>query len=148
MRTSHEKTIDEVTITIRQLPAMKSMKFFREVVGCFGPSLMSIAGDSTEEDAISGAIEQLMMNLTDDKLQKMVDTLFLDALVELDGKPRNLVGHNGVFDLVFQGKVFTIFKFLWFALEVNYEDFFEGSTGIKAQLESLTSTSPSESQKK
>ena len=147
MRTSHEKTIDGVTLTLRQLPAMRAMKFFRVLVGCFGPAMMQMTGESGGEDggSLSSAIDKLMMELSEDMLQKVIDTLFLDALVEQNGSNKNLMGAGGAFDLVFQGKIFTVFKFLYFALEVNYGDFIEGFNS--GDLQGLGLVNQSESPK-
>lgn len=146
MRNKNEHTIDGVTLIITQLPAMKSMKFFREVVETFGPTLTSLGNvtdlGSSELSVFKPVIESLMTNLSEEKLERMTKTLLGEALALHEGKYLSL-SNTGVFDLVFQGKVFTIFKFLRYALEVNYGDFIEGFTGsnplgaLGSQSESL-----------
>lgn len=130
MRNKNEKTIDGVTIMVTQLPAMKAMRFFREVVDTFGPALTSLGDlsdlDNTELSVFKPVIENLMANMSEDKLEDMTRVLLGDCLVLYEGKFLNLFGNAGIFDMVFQGKVFTVFKFLRYALEVNYGDFIEG----------------------
>lgn len=134
MRNKNEKTIDGITLTVTQLPAMKSMKFFREVVDTFGPALTSLGdlsdGGDTDIAMFKPVIQSLMMSLSEEKLEMMTRKLLGDSLVLTEGKYIGLFAGEGIFDVIFQGKVFTIFKFLRFALEVNYGDFIEGFTKI------------------
>lgn len=139
-----EKTISDSTYRVNQFVGTTSFKMLVEVTKLLGPGLASLPklipkdGSSIldSDTNILGEAIQVMMG-------KLDPTANLDLIIRLlastscDNSDINLQ----TFDLVFQGKMLTLFKVIMFVLEVNYSDFLKES-GLKGRKESQENTTP------
>jgi hypothetical protein len=83
----------------------------RDVVGAArkaGPALLGAAFAEIDDDAIAGALTSELLSLT---------------TATLDGKRYELAREDAR-DTVFDGRLPALFRAVWFALEVNFADFF------------------------
>lgn len=147
---TQERTIDGRSYTVTQLPARRSLKLLRKLVAALGPGLATAFGSTQGKDlrgldvsALGPALERLTAHLDDATLDAVVNEAL--ATVRVDG-----IELLPQFDIVFQGKLGSLFKVLGFAMEVQYGDFFgalfgelRSRTGASPSSASITSTGPS-----
>lgn len=132
MRESQSKTIDGLTFTVGQLPAMRAVKLMHRLARAVGPAMLkSLAGanvasvkdianlDLNLGDAADG-VAMMFDKFTENDLEALIRELFETATVVHNG---NTVPLMPVFDHVMQGRAGTVMKAVKFALEVNYQDF-------------------------
>lgn len=127
-RLTKSQTIDGTVFTVTQLPSMRSLKLMHRLMRVTGPALFKLAGGgksvSLKDVDLSAAGEAAQLffgSFSDNDLEALTREILDSATVDHEGRTIPLLP---VFDLVMAGKVLTIFKLLWFALEVNYGDFF------------------------
>lgn len=137
MREAQSRTIDGITITVQQLPAMRAMKLAHRLGKSLGPGLLrglsgvdltkgAAAVSSVDVGSLAPAVEAAFDRFSEEDLERLVRELFETATVQLDGRTAPMLP---VFDATFQGKTSTVFKAIKFALEVNYQDFFGALLG-------------------
>lgn len=129
-RAQKEKTIDGLTFTVQQLPAMRSLKLMHRLGKTIGPALLkSLSGAPSGATVKVGNINVADMadgvallfdRLSADDAESIVRELFETTMVTENGQTFQLMP---VFDNVLAGKMSTLFKAVRFALEVNYQDF-------------------------
>jgi hypothetical protein len=118
-----DSEIDGVKFRVTTLPFGKSKGLLVFLGKKVGPALSALAGSLTLESAVpalAGALE----NLNESDLDHVMDVLTADACVVLPDGRTPLLCHADVREEVFGGRVLLFFRFLAFALEVNYADFF------------------------
>ena len=128
-----EADIDGFKVVVNQYSATEGFKILTKLTKMLGPSIAKATGGLTgsslmdmeiADGAIGGAIDSLVMQLDPDSNLQLI--LRLLASTTVDNQP--IVKES--FDLLFQGKIFSVFKIIKFALEVNYKDFLgEGGLG-------------------
>lgn len=138
MLEAQTETIDGTAFTISPLPAMKAFLMLQRLGKVLGPALARVAG-AVKGDAVDGAgaadaLVLLFSGLPPEELETIVRDLLAGSLVLGEGgkaAPLMTGGANGkgVFDVVFQGRMGTLFKLLAFAIRVNYRDFFDALSG-------------------
>lgn len=122
MLESKTKQIGDHVYLVRQLPATQAHKLLLRIGKVLGPALGGglESVQSFELDAAKGigkAISELFERATPDEVDAIVKA-FADYS-EVDGKPLKTM-----FDLHFAGKLSDMYRWLAFALEANYSDFF------------------------
>ena len=146
MRQSKTKTIDGIQFTVNQLPVMVACKLTPRIARTFAPliSAVPLTGDVANVDA-GPPLEAFFELMTGDELEYLITTFKQTAYAVLDGKRWELSDSTG-FDAVFDGRLLTLFKFLYFAFEVNYQDFYDvlkGALGTGLKVLASKSKSPS-----
>ena len=134
-----EKQIGANTFAVNQMPAMRALKMSTRLGRLFGPAMAKLAGSGppaslldVDTSALSPAISMLFDGLTESEIESLTKELLATCEVQIDGKWVELFGKNPVFDLVMGGDVLGIYKLIYFAVEVNYADFFAEFRGLIA----------------
>lgn len=136
-RTSKKQTIDGTEYEVFMLPPKKARRILVEMTKVIGPALGGIAGkgdlgklmDSDVsgidwQAAISGLTEKLSDEMLDDHMSEFA------KVTQVTGK-----GYlSEVFDAHFTGAVDSMFKWYWFALKVNFGNFFSALESASAPL--------------
>jgi hypothetical protein len=123
------KIIDGKTFIIDPMGAMSALKLKVELVGVFAPAISSLISKGgaislDSETDINGAIESLVMSLTEAKFESLSKKLMTRANVCFDGNPQmQPLTNDKNFDYAFQQNLLTFYKVVWFVIEVNYKDF-------------------------
>lgn len=147
------KNIDGHEVKVMQWPARKAIKNKLKLSKLIGPSigqLGKILGDITSGDKedeinlaevdlnpVGRAIFQFSSDLEDDKADKLFD-LILDGTFVND----QLLNEKLMDKLFTADDMFTVYKIMGYAFEVNYKSFFMKS-GIGKVLEGFISKTPS-----
>ncbi len=142
MLKSETEIIDGITFTATQFGAMRGFSILGRLVKTVGPaiSVLSSANPDSEVSELAPAIAGALRDLDPD----VALVLAVDVLM---GTTALMTGPNGVqalieisrsnLDVVFNGRLMTMFKVLAFVVKLNYSDFFAGSAP-DAALPSLT----------
>lgn len=153
------KLIDGVTVQVTSLTATRSYKVFNVLAKALGPALLkALSGAKSTEEMASGGLSLgsidvtgladgvgiLLDRLSPGEWDALVKELFETAYIIKDGKQLPFMQ---VFEIEFAGKLFSLFKAVQFAVEVNYGDFLGVLRGAQAQAavtaaSRLTSPSP------
>lgn len=148
MRKQQTKTIDGMTFTVQQLPAMRAQRLKPRIVSILaGPAAKIgtvLGGARRLEDldlgALAGAFDALAGKLSPDEYEAVTRELLETTLVQ---QGPNLIPLLPVFDDIMAGRTLTVDKLLLFAVEVNYGDFFDALRGAfgRTLAESLSKES-------
>lgn len=137
-----ETSIDGMTVTVTQLPAMKALRLMGRLGKTLGPALAKAAGAmqngglESNVAVLGDAVHVLFDRLSPDEMEQLtrelLETATVTCTVPATGQP-----YNGpmmpVFNTVFQGRMPSLLKTLKFAFEVNYGNFFDGLRDLAAQ---------------
>lgn len=144
---TRERDIDGIHLAVSQLPAMKALRLSATLGKLFGTPLARALSTiditnigASDVTAVGAAMLSLFEGLSPDQLEALTKELLGPATA--DGKPL-----LATFDLVFAGKVDTIYKVLGFALEVNYGSFFDvlRALGVRAKAAQVQPKVPASS---
>lgn len=151
-RQAESRTIDDIDVTVQQLPARRGERVFHRIMTAVGPALGAAAGGLGDGGAavldmdvdLGEAIRVLFDRLTWQELESIQKELLETAQVTIDGKTGLLLP---VVDELLAGKVGTLLKITAFAVEVNFRDLFllaSSAGGLLARVRPSTSpkTSP------
>jgi hypothetical protein len=130
---SQQKELDGIEFEISQLPSTAAKRLFERLVRAVGPSL-------AQSDDAGKALATLFERLSQKDSEEIEHILLEKALVKVDDK---WVPLKGVYELIFAGKITTIYKLLGFALEVNFGDFLKavaGSGSLAAKFKEVLSS--------
>jgi hypothetical protein len=133
--------IDGVTFQVAPFMAVEGLRLKAHLVRAFGPALGELLGglDGTKGGTIAdinlgGAgfakgLEKLLEQLTEDTFVELIKRLLTNviAMWSEGGKNRSIsFGHDfeTAMQLVFLGRLFSIYELILFVLKVNYPDFF------------------------
>jgi hypothetical protein len=172
MTNREQKTvIDGVTFQVAPFMAVEGLRLKAHLVRTFGPALGELLGgmDSKNIDSfleagignsgISKGLEKLLEQLTEDSFEALVKRLLANviAIWPEGGKSRSISfgqDFETAMQLVFLGRLFSIYELIIFVLKVNYPDFFDKVvSGIGRRMrptftsETEETTQPSESGK-
>lgn len=125
----HEtKTIKDLKFQLGMVPAMQSLEAMPRVLALVGPAI------STLKDAVSGGkVDQSKLlevgagivaqlgKANPKELREVAELLLAPCQVQHEGKWVNLLE---VFDVLMQGRIFTVLNLLAWAVQLNYQDFF------------------------
>jgi hypothetical protein len=134
--------IDGVSFNVSPFTAVEGLRLKAHLVRTFGPALGELLGGIDGKkvsgiadmnlggDSISKGLEKLLEQLDEDSFVALVKRLLANVLANWNegGKPRAISFGNdfdAAMELVFLGKLFSIYQLMIFVLKVNYPDFFD-----------------------
>ena len=128
------KEIDGLKFEVTQFGAMKGFALLARLTKTIGPafSVLSAADKDADIMTLAPAIASALKNLDDEAAVQLAADVLRGTLATMkDGTPVRLDNPTNI-DLVFMGKLTTMFKVLAFAVGVNYGDFFAGGVDAPA----------------
>jgi hypothetical protein len=154
--------IDGVTFQVAPFMAVEGLRLKAHLVRTFGPALGELL-DGVDggkpgriEDIILGSnslskgLEKLLEQLTEDSFEALVRRLLANviAIWPEGGKSRSISfgqDFETAMQLVFLGKLFSIYRLIIFVLKVNYPDFFDKVVkGIGRRIQPITTSETEE----
>lgn len=125
------------------LPATPSYRLFRRLFKIIGPSfgsIMELAKDGTKDigdtdiasEPVVRGIRVLADAITEDELDNVVEQLKKVTEVGINGSDKTVPLEN-VFELHFSGAIGFMFKWLYWGLRVQYENFISAFTNLTPQ---------------
>lgn len=160
--------IDGTTFQVAPFMSVEGLRLKAHLLRTFGPALGEILGSMDIKKikniadinlaGISSGLEKLFEQLDEDTFVALIQRLFGNVIANWNesGKNRSVAFNQDfdtAMDLVFQGKLFSIYPLIFFVVKVNYPDFFgKVVSGIGKRMKTtLTSemdetTPPSESE--
>jgi hypothetical protein len=129
--------IDGLKFTCTQFPAMRGFTLLGRLIKTIGPAISVLSSADAEADIrdLAPLIAVALKDLDPDAATALAadvlagTSVIMDKHVPLDTRAN--------IDMVFSGKLGTMFKVLAFAVKLNYEDFFGG---IAPSAEALPAT--------
>jgi hypothetical protein len=162
--------IEGVTFQVAPFMAVEGLRLQAHLVRTFGPGLGellggingqkvgSIADISLGGNSFAKGLEKLLEQLDEDNFIALIKRLLANviAIWNESGKSRSISftqDFDTAMQLVFLGKLFSVYQLILFVLKVNYPDFFDKVVSgigrrIKKTLtsETVETTSPNESE--
>lgn len=154
------ETIDGIEFSVAPFQAVPALKLKSYLLGTFGPAIGQTIGvfkDVLKKgadvqingDALSGAIEKLMAQLDEDSFINLIKRLLANVVAkgEKEGKgfARQFDEKNfeASMDVVFSGRLFSVYPVMGLVLKANYPDFFEKTVrNIGTLIREMSSTEP------
>lgn len=151
---STERKIGGNVFCVTPLPAMRSFTLqprlapalaaVAEGIGAIGNLAEKQDLDAIELAAIAPVVTRFFHALPPDRLEMVTRELLAGAT--MDGRPL-FTAEGNPFDVLMRGRSIDVWKLLWFALEVNYPDFFgavagKGARPAAANPSEASTTSP------
>ncbi len=137
MLTTETKTIDDLNFETTQLAVKDARAVLIRLTRVMGPALAALAGDGAaklgdlDHMTVANALAKFTSALSEDDLEYFCDKFGRASKVEVGP---NMIVVAGAGEQVFRGKLATMFKWLWFCIEVNYSDFISGAGAALAPL--------------
>ncbi len=146
------KTINGINFKVAPFPAVTALKLKVNLLKTLGPAFGhllgsfegigkgSIADAKVDGAELANALEVLFSQLGEEDFIRLLSRLLEGVSCEIQGEDRQpiIVNFGTDFetkmDMVFQGKLFTIYPVILFVLEVNFPDFFAQMAGIGSRL--------------
>lgn len=131
MRKSESREIGGVRFHVTQLGFAKSRAVFVRLAKCLGPAVAHLAetksltdlGSAMGDIGFAAAVKQLIASVSDEDLEYFASELGGDFARYEDGDKNPKLDKMGR-EACFEGRLDLFFMWLYFALEVNYLDFF------------------------
>jgi hypothetical protein len=163
MREPKTKEIDGVQFSVTPFPASEAFKLKAYLFKKFAPATGELSGilkDGFPESGkigdikidgrvIAQTLEKLVAQLGEDDFLALIKRLMQHVFAEItvDGKDLKLFFTQNTFDasldMVFSGRLFSIYPVLLFVLEANYPDFFGKMAGtIGGRIRQMASLEP------
>jgi hypothetical protein len=134
--------IDGVTFQVAPFMAVEGLRLKAHLLRTFGPGLGALLGGIDGKkvgnigeinlggDSFAKGLEKLLEQLDEDGFEALVKRLLRNVIANWseDGKPRSISfeqDFNTAMQLVFLGRLFSIYELIIFVLKVNYPDFFD-----------------------
>ena len=120
------KEIGGLNFTVYMLPPRKALLATLNVAAVFGGIIAQLVKSKGKEDQIIEDLPQLIAELgkiPEDKLNALVDVLRQVTVVESKGYGPL----EKCFDDVFENDLSMMIRWLWFATNVNFGEFFRGA---------------------
>jgi hypothetical protein len=151
------KTINNIPFKVVPFPAAKAYRLklrllkligpaFGRLVGSFdGANTTSFLNAKVDGEQLAEALESLFTQLTEDEFMALLKDILQGVSCEITGADERSVLVNMAdefetkLDMVFQGRLFTVYPVILFVLEVNYPDFFGQMAGIGNRLATIMS---------
>jgi hypothetical protein len=142
MKNREQKTaIDGIAFQVAPFMAVEGLRLKAHLVRTFGPAIGELLGGidgqkvgniadiSLGGDGIANGLEKLFEQLDEDKFIDLVKRLLNNviAIWPENGKSRSIAfgtDFDTAMELVFLGRLFSIYPLIIFVLKVNYPDFF------------------------
>jgi hypothetical protein len=140
MLRTEDETIDGHTYRVTMLPVSKGRRLLAELFKVAGPALGDLASaaagakgvSEVKVESLAGALRQLADRLEPAFLDRLCEELAASTQLVLDGGAR-AVPLKQEMEFHFAGRYGAMFKWIAFALKVNYADFFGAwSGGVRA----------------
>jgi len=143
MQSKEQKIIiDGVTFQVAPFMAVEGLRLKAYLVRTFGPALGEILGGidgakiksvvdmNPGGEAIAKGLEKLFEQLNEDSFEALIKRLLTNVIANWneEGKNRSISFGNDfetAMQLVFLGKLFSVYNLILFVLKVNYPDFFD-----------------------
>jgi hypothetical protein len=149
---TQEKDIGGRKFTVAQLPGTRGLHAFNKCVRYLGPALVTgirgVTKDGAEDigskdstlllSALETALPRLLADMSESQFDDLRTSLLATAQVDVEVEERGVTitkRYNVLekFDLIFRGRVFDVYKLLFFAIQVNFGTFStDGSNGLLA----------------
>lgn len=162
MREPKTKKIDGIQFSVTPFPAIEAFKLKSYLIKKFAPAFSQILGmlNSIPEDGnfldikfdsdiITKAVKELIIQLDENEFADLLRRLLHNvcAKTNVDGKDLELYFTKDTFetslDIIFSGKLFTVYPVLLFVLEANYPDFLgKVGGGIGGKIQQMLSSEP------
>lgn len=161
------REINGIKFKIVPFPSLEALRIKATLAKLIVPSLGAIFGDvikaagkekalDTEIDFsnLPSILESTLSKLDEDSFINLIQRLLKGVSAEIESKNEkiwvtfdstNSMSFSANMDLVFQGKLFTIYPVLAFVWEVNFPDFFERMADIGNRLKITMSKMSAES---
>jgi hypothetical protein len=153
--------IDSVTFQAAPFMAVEGLRLKAHLVRTFGPALGELLGginarklDSIADidiggDSFSRGLEKLLEQLNESNFETLVKRLLANVIaIWTEGGKSRSISFGQDFDtamqLVFLGKLFSIYPLIIFVLKVNYPDFFDKVVSGIGRRMHITLTSETE----
>ncbi len=117
------REIDGLEFEVSQLGVKDARAAFVKLANVVGPGLSEF---SNAQDA-TAAIGKLMATVSPEDLEFLCAQFSKGSRVKIG---ELMVSMTGAGEAVFQGRIMTMFKWLWFCAEVNFSDFLGGLKDI------------------
>lgn len=141
---SREKkiVIDGVTFQVAPFMSVEGLRLKVHLISTFGPAIGELLGGidgknvksvldiNTSSHSFSSGLEKLFQKLDEDTFIALLKRLFANVIASWneEGKPRSIAFGNDfdtAMQLVFLGRLFSVYQLVVFVLKVNYPDFFD-----------------------
>lgn len=152
-REKQSTVIDGYRYEMTMLGATQGYKLFHRLFRMFGPSFGSLmdavgGGDIQDVDLSSNVvihgIQSLTENVKESDLDHVVEMLRKQTHVSVDGSDRT-IPLAGIFEAHFSGSLGSMFKWLYWGLGVQYQDFTSAFANLRPPgggEESLVANNP------
>lgn len=141
MQDVKEKKIGEHTYRVRYLPPSKVLKIFSSLFKMLAPAFGKLVDGSLKDGAnvsdvlnreiknisIGAAVEALVERWDDANVEALIRDLAIYSEVSTDGQRWPSV--KDVYEVHFTGRPKELFEWVYFALEMQFKDFFPASGG-------------------
>ncbi len=124
--------IDQWSLEITQLPAMRALTMFTRLLKAFGPALAHFGGSTGIENILDSKVEDLNLGEVVEVFCTNLDEKELDAFVRefaahttVETGPGKKPGLDKMLDLVFAGQLDSMFVWLGHSLRINYRSFLD-----------------------
>jgi hypothetical protein len=162
MTSKEQKTvIDGVTFQVAPFMAVEGLRLKAHLVRTFGPAIGELLGGidgqkvggiadiSLGGDGIAKGLEKLLEQLDESGFEALVKRLLTNviAIWPEGGKSRSISfgqDFETAMELVFLGRLFSIYPLIIFVLKVNYPDFFDKVVSGIGRRTRVTLTSETE----
>lgn len=140
---TREREIDGILFTVKLLPFEVARPLLVRATGLIGPALSELGGAEATGDGV-GAMARAF-----GALGTKLSVKDMDYLDETLGPVSEIQGENGMVPLTkqairvhFQGRQLLWFKWVAFALEVQFSDFFDAVRRFKAARDQRPNEAP------
>ena len=140
------KEIDGKVFAVTPFNALQAIKLQAKLLKLIGPSMGGLLDGKSVDDLqnqeinIKGALSGLFDRLDENSLVDLIKFCFARTTLEYEGKMLQLDNMSSPsFDLAFRGTFATVYKVLWFVIEVNYPDFLAIAGDIGSKIKTATS---------
>ena len=158
-----EKTIGDIKFSVAPFQAVEALRLKSFLLKKFGPSFGQVLGIlkdglptsgrigdiKLDGDIMSQAIEKLMEQLGEDEFEAFIKRMFRNVTAGLikDGTSLQLSFADQAFvtsmEIVFTGRLFTVYPVLLLVLEANYPDFFgKMAQGFGTKIQRILTSEP------
>lgn len=154
---TEEREIDGVHFRVRQANLKEARAALVVITRSVGGLLSGLLKATTAEkladldtSALAGAVASFTEHLSDQDIEFLTKIYSKDCLAAVeskeDGAPAWVpLGNETVQATVFGGRLLLLFKWLWFAIEVNYADFLAVARTASTKLDLVRARSKSQS---
>jgi len=139
-----KKTVDGVQFMVAPFPVTEALKIKMLLARTLGPTLGEMAGAvgglknassigdmAVDGNALSGALEKLIGPLGEDQFLALIERLFqnVSAVYAPEGGSQTQISFGAgnfavAMEVVFSGRIFSIYPVILLVLEANFPDFF------------------------